>query len=308
MTARIRLSVLFGGGIASFLIGCVPADITTAPPVSPLVFDASEVAAASKIALFVPGAFASVDIFDAAAFWADEGYALAFYRFPGRDGMAGDHALDIDVAGGIVADFVADHPHHDVVLVGYSTGGPIVLTAADRVRRAPPRTGGLAVALISPAVERAGGVQTRLRGFGDVVRAAWRARSLRADAVWRAYWQVLLFGRDNLTNPDFAPRIDGFMAADFPLLTPPTPEVAELHTRALARWTLPRDFSLGDIPVGIFLGAADPVFTMDQSQTLARRLGVGRIVAYPDDGHMPFLTQERLFPDILAFADRALAR
>ncbi len=294
------------GGIASVAAGCAAlvAPVTTQPPVSPLLYDAAVLAQRDKVAVFVPGAFASVDIFEAAAFWANEGYALAYYRFPGRDGLAEDHALDIDVAGGIVAGFLRAHPAHDAVLVGYSTGGPIVLTAA-RAFVDTPRRGALAVALISPAVDRAGGIETRLRGFSDVVAAALRARSLRADDVWRAYWQVLLFGRDNVDDPAFADRIAELVEEEHALLTPPTRAIAALHTRALSRWRLPSDFTLGDIPVGLFLGRADPVFSWTQSTALARRLGLREIVAYDTDGHMPFLTQERLFHDVLAFAENA---
>ena len=65
---------------------------------SPFVYDKGDVQRADTLVFLIPGAMASIGIFDPARHWADQGYAPVYYRFPGMDGLALDHSLGIEYA------------------------------------------------------------------------------------------------------------------------------------------------------------------------------------------------------------------
>ncbi|WP_298841676.1 alpha/beta hydrolase [uncultured Roseobacter sp.] len=248
--------------------------------------------AADRIAILVPGAHAAVSIFDPAEAWAAEGYALVRYRFPGLDGRPVHPPLDISEAAREIADFVAAHGSEKIRLLGYSTGGAIALDAAALI-------GGdaLRVALMSAAVEKAGGVATGFRGALDVAGAALRVRSVDVHAVWLEYYKTLLFGREDRENPKAKQFIDERLDE----IVMPDEGKPRAHTDDLRRWRLP---ALPDLPAEhchLFVGLADPVFSLAQTRGMAQNLGGVAITGYPGHGHLLFLTEPRVFEDVLDF-------
>ncbi|WP_375229744.1 alpha/beta fold hydrolase [Roseobacter sp. S98] len=257
-----------------------------------LLFDADAVAAAGKVAVLVPGAHAAVSIFDPAEAWTREGYALVRYRFPGLDGRPVHPALDIAEAAREIADFAIRYPGKELRLLGYSTGGAIVLDAAALI------VGDLRVALMSSAVERGGGLQTGLRGAVDVAGAALRARSVDVRRVWLEYYRTLLFGRADRENPAATRYIDDRLDE----IVMPDEGKPRAHTDDLRRWTLPDPTGFDAAANShLFVGLEDPVFSLAQTQALAQKLGGVAITGYPGHGHLLFLTEPRVFDDVLDF-------
>lgn len=262
---------------------------------SPLAFDAADTAAADRITVLIPGVLASVDIFGPSANWA--GHGVVRYRLPGMDGLALDHALDIETAARTIADFAARYPDKPLNLVGYSAGAAIALSAAARIERP------LTVAAISPSPGRAGGAATFLRGTRDMAAAAIRARSLSRRAIWEEYWKTLLFGRRNRLDPAFSQRIADLDAAHEGRITEPRPELVRAHSAALRHWTPPDRTRLSHVRIGFFVGLEDPVFSLRQTDGLRRKTGGGRIFGYRDDGHLLLLTRPGLFEHVRRFLD-----
>jgi len=271
------------------LLGCAPAPPDVPSPVSPLVFDAAEVARARHIAVMIPGAFASVDMFAPARDW--DGVAVVTYRFPGMDGLALDHRLDLQRAADEIAAFAALYPAAEVSLIGYSTGGPIALMVAAQIE------GAVDVALISTAVDYAGGVQTALRTTGDVLGTAVQLGSVDPQAVWDVYWQSLLYGGD----PAYAARVEALTAQHRPDLIRPLHPIFVAHTEDLRGWRLPADLDLTGVRVRVFAGAEDAVFSPAQTARFADRVGADAVWSYPGDNHLLVLTRTTLFDDVLAF-------
>lgn len=266
---------------------------------SALLFDAQTVAQSEKVAIFIPGALASVNIFGGAQTWGERGYAPVYYRFPGLDGLALDRQLDISSAADTIAAFANQNPGKSYALVGFSTGGPIALEAAAKIRSDHP----VAVAAISPAVERAGGVPTALRGFRDVTAAAARSKSLNLAVVWPTYWQTLLFGPKGRSDPTKQPTIDRLTEEQKSSIVIPNAAIARSHTRDLRRWTIPDDFDLNNTRVGFFIGLSDPVFSTRQTLRFANALGTGIIYGYPGQGHLLFFTRPDVFEDMYNFVE-----
>lgn len=295
MTSVVKIAIL-GAALAGLLACGRPA----APPAAaPLLYEDAQVARARKIAVFVPGAFSSVDIFAAAADWSRRGYAPVYYRLPGMDGMPLRPDLSIDAAAGEIAAFAARYPGKPLALVGFSTGGPIALLAAERVRDGRP----VSVAAISSAVEHGGGLPTLLRGARDIASAALETGSLRRGRFWRRYWQSLLFGPRALKNPGFDAAVGRLTRRYGQDITVPDAPMLRAHTRDLSRWTLERPPALDHAKVGFFIGLRDPVFSTRQTIAFRNRIGTGRIFGYRDDGHLLVLTQEDLFETVFRFID-----
>ena len=260
-----------------------------------LVFDPDELESARVLAVLVPGALSRIEIFHPAHVWRDRGYGLAFYRFPGLDGRPEFPRLSISGAAKEIAELAAQYPDKPVRLLGYSTGGPIVLTAAAQMQ------GDVKVAAMSLAVEAGGGVRTGVAGLADVLGAAWRRGSLRRREVWLEYYRVLLFGRTVLTDAELAAKADRLIAGHLDRIVMPEGELPRAHTDDLRQWRLPQSFTLPPERIRFFVGLDDPVFSQDQTLEFARRLGGCAVTGYPGQGHLLFLSYKRAFADILAF-------
>lgn len=286
------------------LMACTDIPRTTRGAVEPLQFKAAELARAQKIAVFIPGALSSIDVFTETDAWEDAGYARVYYRYPGLDGMPLDHRIDQAAAASHIADFLSHYPGRDIALVGYSTGGPIALMAADRIEGA----GSIRVAALSTGVDYAGGLATLLRGGGDVIRAVVQAGSLERMDVWKEFWAGLLYGRDAFRDPAFEDRLDEKIAEGEKIVVELNREIALTHTLNLPTWRLPPDLNLDGVPVAFFIGLRDPVFATWQTQAFARQVGDVTIYGYPDEGHLIFFTRPAVFDDILAWVEGAEPR
>ncbi|MBS8227770.1 alpha/beta fold hydrolase [Vannielia litorea] len=261
---------------------------------------AAEIEAAPRLTVMIPGALASVDIFAPTNHWAARGHGLAYYRFPGMDGLPLDHVLSIEAAAAEIARFARRYPDKQLTLVGYSAGGAIALQAAALLA---PRT--VTVAAISPSPEHAGGLQTILRGAGDVISAATRAEAFTRKDIWDEYWKTLLYGRDNLSNPAFADRIETLSAEHAPRIADPSPALVRAHSASLRNWSLSEEADLSHARIGFFIGMEDPVFSTRQTDGLRQRAGGGRLIGFADDGHLLLLTRKSLFAHVLRFVEAA---
>lgn len=263
---------------------------------SPLAYDPSALDAAHTIVVMVPGALASTDIFAPAEAWGKEpGVGLVRYRLPGLDGLPLDHRLGIADAARQITGLLEAHPGRKIRLLGYSTGGPVVILAGASL------DGDVRIAAMSSAVERGGGLATRSRGAADILAAALRARSLDRREVWFEYYRTLLFGRAGLRAPDLQNDIDRIVAAERQNIVVPDADLSAAHTGDLSRWHLPGRLSLAPSQLRFFVGTEDPVFSEAQTSRFAERLGGAKIVRYPRDGHLLFVTRPEVFEDIAAF-------
>ncbi|MEM6889014.1 MAG: alpha/beta hydrolase [Pseudomonadota bacterium] len=264
----------------------------------PLVYEPGDVEAARKVALLIPGALARIAMFAPAEKWRAQGYALVYYRFPGLDGLPLAPELDIEGAAAHVAAFCVRHPGKQFYLLGYSTGGPIAIRAAERIG------GDVRVAAMSSAVQQAGGLVSAGQIARDVLAAAAQARSARRNVVWLAYFKQLLFGRAVLQNSALDAQAAKLLAAHLPDMIYPDPPLLAAHSDALRRWTLPKGQRLASDRLAFFSGAADPVFSPDQTATFAAHFGAPASTLYPGHGHLLFMTHPAVFDDVLAFFER----
>lgn len=294
----VRIWIVAAGYLA--LASCAATPETTAPSSDPLLYSERAVAAADRLVVFVPGALASVRMFDSAAGWTDGGFAAVYYRFPGLDGFPLTGPLAPEQAADQIAAFANAYPDKDVALVGYSSGAPIALMAASRIAgdRVVP------VAAVAPLVERAGGLPTVVRGAGDLLRASIRAGSIDLTLVWIEYWHILLYGRDTEPDPAFREQVFEFAQEHRGdrRFGPPDSDLARAHSRALRAWEIPEDLDLSNVRLRIYAGLEDPVFSTAQTLRFARRLGVSEIYGYPGDGHLLYLTQPDVFDTAQRFA------
>jgi pimeloyl-ACP methyl ester carboxylesterase len=259
-----------------------------------LIFDAGELDAARALAVMVPGALSRISVFEAAEVWRARGYGLAHYRFPGLDGRAIAPALNIAEAAAEIVALAARYPGKPVRLVGFSTGGAIVLNAAHALR------GDVRVALLSSAVAGGGGVETFAKGLRDMLGSAVRARSLDRRKIWLAYYKVLLYGRAVLDDPVLDARAAEVIAARHDRIVWPDEGKPQAHTRDLRRWKVPSVCVQTGSGVRLFWGMADPVFSLAQQRGLARRIGAAGLTGYPGQGHLLFASHPPVFQDIYA--------
>lgn len=267
-----------------------------------LIYDAEELDAARVIAVLVPGALSRVDIFEPAEAWRSEGYGLAMYRFPGLDGRPVFPRLRIRAAAREIVELVARYPDKPVRLLGYSTGGPIALTAAAQI------AGDIKVAAMSSAIESGGGMRTGLSGLSDIIGSAWRRGSLRPRDIWMEYYRVLLFGRVVQRDPHLAEQANALIASHKDRIVMPEGDLPRAHTDDLRRWRLPAGRVLSPDRIRFFVGMDDPVFSQRQTLDFADRLGGCTVVGYPGHGHLLFLSCPDVFDDIFQFFEGAASR
>ncbi|MGA9252744.1 MAG: alpha/beta hydrolase [Roseobacter sp.] len=260
-----------------------------------LLYGPEELDQAHTIAILVPGALTRISMFDAIESWRARGYGLVHYRFPGLDGRPVSPALSINEAAAEIVELVARHPDKPVRLLGFSTGGPIVLSAGAQI------SGDVRVAAMACAVELGGGVQTAMRCAYDIMRAAARARSLRLRSVWPEYYQVLLFGRAVWDSDELRARARTIIEARRDKIVLPQGGKPRAHTRDLRRWRLPENLQLAVGQVKFFWGAEDPVFSYRQQSEFSEKVGCAPVKAYPKQGHLLFASHPEVFEDIYAF-------
>jgi pimeloyl-ACP methyl ester carboxylesterase len=279
----------------ALLAGCTSGQPRFAGVQSPLLYDPAQVERADKVAILIPGALASVGIFAPAQAWQDEGYALVYYRYPGLDGLPLDHDLGIENAARQIAEFTLGYPGKHFRLLGYSTGGPIAILAAEQIG------GDVRVAAMSTAVERGGGLRTTARGGFDLLGAVLATGSLSRSKLWRQYYRILLFGRKGLRDPALVARADAIIGPDDGGITAPPPDMPRAHTGDLRRWTLDGTPTLPADRIRFFIGLEDALFSTGQTRRFARQFGDVTILGYPRQGHLLFETYPQVFDDVLAF-------
>lgn len=278
------------------LCACVAQDLPPRGGQSPILHEAARTKSADKLAVFVPGALNSVAIFRTVLSWRDAGYAVAFYRFPGYDGLPVDHHLDIEDAGLTIAEFVNKQQAREIRLVGYSTGGPVVLEAAKHVKQRD-----LMVAAISSAVPFPSSISTALRGANNIGRIASKLGTFDKDRIWKQYYQVLLYGERGLEVPELKETIAKTTEKELKNVKVPPDDLINNHTGDLRFWQLQNVEDLSYAAVRFYHGLEDPIFSTQQTKALARRLPNVEIIGYPTQGHLLFLTAPRVFDDILGW-------
>jgi len=293
-----RLIFVYSFGLVVTLLalqGCSLNNLADTPNQDPLVYNLQEIQSSESIIVFVPGALSPITIFDPAKEWKDEGYALVYYRLPGLDGTNLDSKLIIEDAAIRIAAFVNQFPQKFVGLVGYSTGGAVVIEASQYTN-----TPNLKVAALSPSPRKAGGLSTLLRSSTDVFQAAFRIGSLDKRKVWMEYYRTLLFGREGLDNPTLNEEMNRIISKEKDNIIFPTVKMYESHSKDLESWN-PSLVPLDSENIAFFIGKEDPVFSSEQTYELAELTGVSRIFEYDEGGHLLFLTHPEVFDDILRF-------
>ena len=296
MTGRWRARL---AGLALLAVAACGVPLSPDSAEEPLIYDASDVASADRIAVFIPGALSSTAIFEASAGWEDHGYARAFYRYPGLDDLGVDHYVSPARVADHIADFANRYPDADIALVGYSTGGPIALMAAPQISKGRK----ISVAAMSTAVDYGGGLPTAWRGLVDILRAMAATGSTDRQVVWKRFWSGLLYGPEALDDPAFAERLRRDVKAGEKIIVRLEPEVALAHTLALPAFELPADLDLTGIPVAFFIGLNDRVFSTGQSVDFSRKIGGVPVYGYPEQGHLLFFTRPDVFDDIRDFIE-----
>ncbi len=248
--------------------------------------------------ILIPGALASVEIFESTNAWKESGYALAHYRFPGLDGLPLDHTLSIEHAARQIAELANIYSGKPIRLLGYSTGGPIAILASQQIQSPEVR-----VAVISPAPPKAGGMRTTLRSTRDILAASLRACSLNRRKVWLEYYRTLLFGRAGLRDPDLTDDIARIVEQERDNIVIPESDISRAHTRDIRNWKPAEGLLVDSERVSFYIGTEDPVFSVAQLEDFANAIGVSRITRYQGGGHLLFMTHPEVFDDIYKFFD-----
>ena len=294
MSAFLRfLSVL---PIAVALAACSSLPTPQEKGVMPLVHDGRAEKGIKRAVVVIPGALASVGIYEPMLDWDVPDGAILGYRFPGIDGLKLDHKMDISEAGRLIADAMKGLEVDEVYLVGLSTGGPVALEAARRLGSKE-----VAVALISSAGPFPAGIRASVDGFFDVVKALVRSHGNSMEEAWLENYRTLLFGRNHFAEKDKARRSKSLAEVQRGHLQTPTPALTMAHTADLMTWGLPRDPGLSQARVALFHGAEDTVFPIAQTRRFARRIPADAIYVYPGQGHLLFVTADSLWSDIYDF-------
>lgn len=270
-------------------------------PQSPLIYDAAGVERATRLVICVPGALTRVDIFDAVLNWRAQGWEPVFYPFPGLDGRALAPPLDIAEAADSIAEFARRHVQKRICLLGFSTGGAVVVAAAallgDDVK----------TAAIAPALPYAGGWATMKATTQDLFASALRARSVGVRSVWRAYYHTLLVGRTGLRDDHLMETARTLTAERLEHMIYPDGGLLRAHARDLRRWPGPEKPLRNLQRLAFFVGAEDPVFSREATRAYAAKLGRVQLREYAGHGHLLFLTHPAVFDDVRAFFDAPAA-
>lgn len=262
----------------------------------PLVEDGRARPGVKRAIVLIPGAFASVNIFAPVLDWKVPDSTIVAYRFPGMDGLPLDHRVSIDGSAQVIADYLNDLAPEEVYLLGYSTGGPIAIETAERLK-----TAHVSIALISTAGPFPSAELSSLRSGVEVLRAMTRAGSARPQDAWAENYRTLLYGDAGLADPSKAADSAARAAAQHDSMSTPSIRRTMAHTASLMTWTLDKPGALSDAHIGVFHGTEDTVFPLTPTLRFVRKLPADRIRLYEGQGHLLFVTSRRLFDDIHDF-------
>lgn len=264
--------------------------------IMPIVHDGHAHRGMKRAVVVIPGAMASVGMFEPVLDWDVGDGAVLAYRFPGLDGLKLDHRLDIDAAGELIAGAMEKLGVEEVYLIGFSTGGPVALEAA---RRLPDKQ--VSVALISSAGPFPAGIEASVEGFFDVVGALVRAHGSSMEDAWLENYRTLLYGRKHYGNGDTAKHSKELAEEQRGQLLTPGPRMTMAHTADLMTWTLPHDPNLEKAKIGVFHGEEDTVFPIGPTSRFAVSIPADGMKIYPGQGHILFVTAPTLWDDVREF-------
>jgi pimeloyl-ACP methyl ester carboxylesterase len=281
------------------LTGCGQRRLTEEAQMSAaILYNAKEVARSDHLVIFVPGVLSSIKIFDEAKLHLPTNVASAFYRLPGLDGVPLAPALQVERAAHEIALLADTYPTHELTFVGYSGGAAIALEASQLLRS--KRAANLA--LIAPTPPYGGGVETRLRTTRDALAVSLRLGTFDISKIWTEYWKILAFGRDNYRSGARHEEVERLLNRERNNIVIPRREIVKAHAQSLQKWDLSSNFDASGLRIGVFYGGEDPVFSEKQTDALIKRLGgVERVKRYPGQGHIPIITEPKLFEDIFDF-------
>ncbi|MDW3181450.1 alpha/beta hydrolase [Roseobacter sp.] len=264
---------------------------------APLIYDATSVKRATHLVICVPGALTRLEIFDAVLDWRAQGWEPVFYPFPGLDGRALSPPLDIAEAADDIAKFARRYAEKRICLLGFSTGGAIVVAAAallgDDVK----------TAAIAPALPYAGGWATMKATAKDLCASALRARSIGVRSAWNSYYHTLLVGRAGMRDDHLMQTARTLTAKRLAHMIYPDGGLLRAHARGLRRWPGPEKPLRNLQRLAFFVGAEDPVFSREATKAYAAKLGRVQLREYAGHGHLLFLTHPAVFDDVRAFFD-----
>lgn len=282
--------------VFTVLAGCTILPTPQEIDVQPLVHDGKVRKGMKRAVVVVPGALASVGIYEPVLDWNVPDGAVMAYRFPGLDGLDVNHRVDIAEAGDLIARALTRLGVEEVYLIGFSTGGPVALEAASRLK-----TQTVSVALISTAGPFPAGVKASIDGFFDVVKAMVRAQGRGMEEAWLENYRTLLYGRKHFDKGDQARQSKALAERQRGALRTPTTRITMAHTADLMTWNLPSGVDYGETRIGVFHGAEDTVFPIAATRRFAAQIPADRIVLYPGQGHLLFVTAPTLWEDVRAF-------
>lgn len=263
----------------------------------PLVHDGKAKRGIERAVVVVPGAMASVGMYEPVLDWDIPDGSVLAYRFPGLDGLDLDHKLDISEAGRLIAESMENLGVAEVYLIGFSTGGPVALEAARHLR-----TPEVSVALISSAGPFPSGVNASVQGFFDVLEAMIRAQGRSMEDAWLENYRTLLFGRNHFEQGERAEQSRALAERQRGALLVPRVRMTMAHTGDLMTWGLTRrDPALARARIGVFHGAEDSVFPLNQTRRFAGRIPADGIKVYEGQGHLLFITAPTLWTDVRRF-------
>ena len=262
----------------------------------PLLHDGRANSGISKAIVVIPGALSSIGLFAPVMQWDVPDSSVLAYRFPGVDGLPLDHRIDIERSGALIARHVNATGADEVYLIGYSTGGPIALETARRLR-----SDKVQIALISSASDAPAASVASMRGAIDVIKAMFRAERPEMDEAWLENYRTLLYGRRHFTDEEKAEQSRRIAALQRGRITTPPRKMTMAHTADLLTWYLERPDDLSGARIGFFHGAEDSVFSEQMTRRYAKRIEAEHFKSYAGQGHLLFVTEWHLFDDVRSF-------
>ena len=277
------------------------ADCSFLPPpqkvdATPLVHDGRAEPGVEKAVVLIPGALASIELFAPVLDWDVPDSTVMAYRFPGLDGLKLDHRIDIVDSAALLAGHLNALGVKHVNLIGYSTGGPIALETARRIKGADVQ-----VALLSSASDTPGAAIAAVRGAVDVAKSFVRSKLGGEDQALLENYRTMLYGRRHYSEAELAERSRRLAALQRGQIEAPPPRMTLAHTSDLMTWNIGDPSDLHDVRIGVFHGSEDSVFSEARTWRYAKRLHAETFRSYQDQGHLLFVTDPRIWDDIRDF-------
>lgn len=282
---------------------------STLPPpqkvdgVRPVVHDGNAKPGVGTAIVLVPGALASIELFAPVLGWDVPDSTVMAYRFPGVDGLELNHRVDIVDSGALIAAHLNELGVKHVYFIGYSTGGPIALEAARRVKDADVQ-----IALLSTASDSPAALIGTARGALDLVKAFFREKKIGLDEAMLENYRTLLYGRRHFTKAQLAEQSRRLAALQRGQVVTPPRKLTLAHTTDLMTWNLGDPSDLYDVRIGFFHGAEDSVFSERLTYRYARRLHAETFRSYQGQGHLLFVTEPHIWDHIHDFFGLAPAQ